>query len=187
MDSRNVLVVALEPVPEDELRRTIERRRKSGEIHVHVVAPASQIGTFKWLAGDEDDARAEAEELAERVVHAVEPEAEVEAEVGDRDPLLAVADALAEFPADEILVAGHAEEKQEAELRRFGLPISRVDEHGAGEIPSEEPAGPDEVAHELTEGRRPETPFVVVGAVGAVIFGVVILISVIAFLVYWLV
>jgi hypothetical protein len=185
MDSRNVLVVALEPVPEDQLRRTIERRRKAGDIHVHVVAPASHIGTFKWLAGDEDDARAEAEELAERVVHAVEPEAEVEAEVGDRDPLLAVEDALVDFPADEILVAGHADEKAEAELRRFGLPISRVDD--SGEIPSEEPSGPEAVAHELEHAKRAETPFVIIGVVAAVLLGAVTLISLIAFLIYWLV
>jgi hypothetical protein len=187
MESRNVLVVALEAVPEDELRRAIEKRKESGDVHVHVVAPASNIGTLKWLAGDEDDSRAEAEELAERVAHAVEPEADVETEAGDRDPLLAVGDALAEFPADEILVAGHADEKEEAELRRFGLPISRVDEHDEGEIPTEEPAGPEAVGHELRQGRRAETPFVILGFVGAVVLAVVILISLIAFLVYWLV
>lgn len=185
MATRNVLVVALEPVPEDELRRAIEKRKQNGDMHVHVVAP-THIGTLQWLAGDEDDARAEAEELAERVAHAVEPAAEVDAEVGERDPLLAVEDALAQFPADEILVAGHTDEKSEAELRRFGLPVSRIDVHEVGEIPSEEPAGPEAVAHELTHGERPETPFVILGVVGAVLFGVIALISVIAFLVYWL-
>ncbi len=117
MSSRNVLLVALEPVAEDELKRAIERRKRDADVDVHVVAPASNIGTFKWLAGDEDEARAEAEELADRAAQAVD--AEVETEVGDRDPLLAVEDALVEFPADEILLAGHADEKDEAALRQI--------------------------------------------------------------------
>lgn len=182
MGSRNVLLVALEPVPDEQLKRAIEKRKEGADVNVHVVAPASHIGTLQWLAGDEDDARAEAEELAERTAHAVD--AEVETEVGDRDPLLAVEDALVEFPADEILLAGHADEKEEAELRRFGLPISRLED--GREIPSEEPTGPEGVAHDLTHGSRPETPFVILGVVAAVLFGVIALISVIAFLVYWL-
>ena len=167
MSSRNVLLVALEPVAEDELKRAIERRKRDADVDVHVVAPASNIGTFKWLAGDEDEARAEAEELADHAAQAVD--AEVETEVGDRDPLLAVEDALVAFPADEILLAGHADEKDEAALRRFGLPISRLDE--GGEIPSEEPSGPEAVAHELEHGRRPETPFVILGVVAAILGG----------------
>jgi hypothetical protein len=179
MGSRNVLLVALEPVSDDQLRRAIEKRKDDAEVNVHVVAPASNIGTFQWLAGAEDDARAEAEELADRTAHAVD--AEVETEVGDRDPLLAVRDALVEFPADEILVAGHTDEKAEAELHRFGLPISRLDDRG--EIPSEEPTGPEAVARDLTHGQRPETPFVILGVVGAVLLGAVVLISLAAFLI----
>jgi hypothetical protein len=181
MSPRNVLLVALEPVPEGELRQAIETRKQGGDVNVHVVAPASNIGTLQWLAGAEDDARAEAEDLADRTAHAVE--ADVETEVGDRDPLLAVEDALVDFPADEILVAGHADEKDEAQLRRFGLPIARVDD--TGEIPSA-PSGPEEVAHDLEHGKRPETPFVILGFVGAVLLAVVALLSLIVFLVYWL-
>jgi hypothetical protein len=183
MSPRNVLLVALEPVSEDQLREAIENRKKSADVTVHVVAPASNIGTLQWLAGAEDDARAEAEELADQTAHAVE--ADVETEVGDRDPLLAVEDALVDFPADEILVAGHTDAKSEAELRRFGLPISRVGD--SGEIPSEEPSGPEALAHdELEHAKRPETPFVIIGVVAAVLLGAVTLISVIAFLIYWL-
>lgn len=179
MGSRNVLLVALDPVPDDQLRKAIAKRKEGADVNVHVVAPASHIGTLQWLAGAEDDARAEAEELADRTAHAVD--AEVETEVGDRDPLLAVGDALVEFPADEILVAGGTDEKAEAELRRFGLPVSRLDE--GGEIASGEPTGAEAVARDLTHGQRPETPFVILGVVGGVLLGVVILISVVAFLI----
>ena len=182
MGSRNVLLVALEPVPDDQLRRAIEKRKEGADVNVHVVAPASNVGTLRWLAGDEDDARAEAEELADRTAQSVD--AEVETEVGDRDPLLAVEDALVQYPADEILVAGHADEKAEAELRRFGLPISRLED--GREILSTEPTGAEAVARDFTHGQRPETPFVILGVVGAVLFGAIALISLTAFLVYWL-
>jgi hypothetical protein len=183
MSSRNVLVVALEPVSDDSVRTAIARRKENDALSVHVVAPASHIGTLQWLTGAEDEAHAEAEELADRTAHAVD--AEVETEVGDRDPLLAVRDALVDFPADEILVAGSADEKAEAELRRFGLPVSRLD-GGEEVVMGEKPTGTDALARDVTHGERPETPFVILGVVGAVLLGAIVLISVIAFLVAWL-
>ncbi len=41
-------------------------------------------------------------------------------------------------------------------------------------------------ARDVTQGRSAETPFVVVGTVAAVIFGLVAILSVIAFLASWL-
>jgi hypothetical protein len=180
MSSRNVLLLVLEEVPEDEIRKAITDR---GDVHVHVVAPATHIGKFQWLTGEEDEARAEAEELADRTAHAVE--ADVETEVGERDPVLAVQDALALFSADEILVAGTADEKTEAALRELGLPISRVGV--GGEVGGEEATGAEAVARGIAAGKREETPFVVVGTVGLIIFAVIALISVVAFLIFWLV
>jgi len=182
MSSRNVLIVALEPVPDRSVRTAIAKRKEEEGISVHVVAPASHIGTLQWLTGAEDDARAEAEELADRTARAVN--ADVETEVGDRDPLLAVRDALVDFPADEILVAGMADEKAEAELRRFGLPVSRLE--GGERITGETSTGAEAIARDVTHGERPETPFVIVGVVGLVLLGVILLISLIAFLVFWL-
>jgi hypothetical protein len=118
ISSRNVLLVALDPLPEDEVRRAIAERNGGREVKVHVVAPATHVGSFQWLTGADDDARAEAAERADRTAEAID--AEVETEVGERDPLLAVEDALALFPADEILVAGTADAKTEAGLRGLG-------------------------------------------------------------------
>jgi hypothetical protein len=182
MSTRNVLLVALDPVPEDEIRQAIAERNEGADVNVHVVAPATHMGTFQWLTGEEDEARAEAADLADRTAGAVD--ADVETEVGERDPLLAVEDALALFPADEILVAGTADEKTEAGLRRFGLPVSRLG--GGGEVGGEEATGAEAVARGVAQGKREETPFLVVGTVGAILLGVVALISLLAFLVFWL-
>jgi hypothetical protein len=182
MTPRNVLLVALEPVPEEQVREAIAERTDGAEVNVHVVAPAAHRGAFQWLTGADDEARAEAAELADRTADAVN--AEVETEVGEDDPVLAVQDALALFHADEILVAGSADEKTEAALRNLGLPISRV---GGGEVGGEEATGAEAVARGVAQGRREETPFLVVGTVAAFIFAVIALISLIAFLVFWLV
>jgi hypothetical protein len=147
-----------------------------------VVAPATHVGKFQWLTGADDEARAEAEELADRTAHAVD--AEVETEVGERDPVLAVEDALALFPADEILVAGVADEKTEAGLRGLGLPISRLGP--GGDVGGEEATGAEAVARGVAAGQRQETPFVVVGTVALILFALIGVISLIAFLAFWL-
>lgn len=183
MSSRNVLLVALDPVSDEQIRSAIESRREVEDVSVLVVAPAEHVGPLQWLTSQEDEARAEAEELAERAAHAVEaevPTEEVHTEVGDRDPLLAVEDALADFPADEIVLAGHADDRTEAQLRRFGLPVARLDG-------GEEVSGAEEFARDITRGRSARTPVVVIVGVGAVILGAIALLSLLAFLVSWLV
>jgi hypothetical protein len=182
MNQRNVLLVALDPVSADEVKTAVETRKDGGDVTVHVVAPATHVGKFQWLTGADDEARAEAAELADRTARAVD--AEVETEVGERDPLLAAEDALALFPADEILVAGTADEKTEAGLRDLGLPISRLG--GGGEVGGEQARGAEAVAHDVAEGRSQETPFLIVATVGAILFALIALISLIAFLAAWL-
>jgi hypothetical protein len=183
MSSRNVLLVALDPVSEEQIRNAIEARQEVDDLSVHVVAPAATLGPLKWVMGDEDQARAEAEELAEHAAEAVEAEVpveEVETEVGDRDPLVAVEDALAVFPADEIVLAGHADDKTEARLRRFGLPVELLD--GADET-----GGADELARSVARGRSTRTPILVFAGVGAVILTAIALLSLLSFLASWLV
>jgi hypothetical protein len=182
MSPRNVLLVVLDPVPEEEIRKALAERN-GGEVTVHVVAPAMHMGKFDWLTGATDEARTEAEELAERTADAVE--ADVETEVGESDPILAAQDALALFPADELLVAGTADEKTEAALRDLGLPLSRVGQ--GGPVGGERATGPEAVARGVAKGRRGEAPFLIVGTVAVFIFAVIALVSLIAFLVFWLV
>ena len=183
--SRNVLVVALDSGSEEEIRTAIEARQRADEVSVRVVAPASSMGALEWLMGDEDAARAEAEEVAEHAAEAaeaVEADVHTDTEVGDRDPLVAVEDALADFAADEIVVAGHPDEKTEARLRRFGLPVERLEA-----IHAADSSGAEELAHDLARGRRTATPFVVILGVGAVVLGAAAVLSLLLFLVSWLV
>lgn len=181
MGSRNVLLVALEPVPDEEIRRAIETRAEAAEVSVLVVAPALGVGLLQSLTGAVDEARAEAGELADRVGRAVD--ADVRTEVGDRDPLVAVEDALREFAADEIVLAGGADAETEAQLRRFGLPIARVD--GPAEA-SEEGSRAEAIARDVTRGRSSQTPVMLLAAVGALVLAAIVLVSLIAFLVVWL-
>jgi hypothetical protein len=119
MSSRNVLLVVLEPFPEEKVRAAVQSREEVADVTVHVVAPTVSSGVLQWLTGDDHEAHVEAEELASRTADAFE--AEVETEVGDRDPVLAVEDALSTFHADEIVLAGEASAEIEAALRDLGL------------------------------------------------------------------
>jgi hypothetical protein len=119
---KNVLIVALDTVVPAEVV----------DADVLVVAPALNSRLRHWLS-DEDGARRRATEragvlvdrLQERGLHA-------EGRLGDADPLLAIADALLTFPADEIVIAAgperssHLAEALVARARnRFGLRIVR--------------------------------------------------------------
>jgi nucleotide-binding universal stress UspA family protein len=118
----NVLVIALDAgspvvVPDSE---------------VLVVSPALNSRLRRWLS-DEDDARRLAGERADATVERLERRGlHAHGQVGDADPLQAIADALPVFAADEIVIAGHPERRPNlaAELAagaraRFGLPVLR--------------------------------------------------------------
>ena len=117
----NVLVIALDTASPVDLP----------ESEVLVVAPALNSRLKRWLS-DEDGARrlagvrasATVERLERRGVHA-------HGQIGDGDPLQAIADALPVFAADEIVIAGDTSvaERLAARARaRFGLPVLRGDE-----------------------------------------------------------
>ena len=91
---RRVLVVAVDAVVPEGLARA----------DVVVVAPALNSRLRRWVS-DEDAARRRAHERLDALVDRLRPVAgRVEGRVGDADPLLAIGDALATFPADEIVV-----------------------------------------------------------------------------------
>ena len=119
----NVLIVALDSVTPAEVP----------DAEVLVVAPALNSWLRHWLS-DEDPARRRAEERLAAVVDRLEQRGvHAEGRVGDADPLLAIADALPTFPADEIVIAGRPErstrltdELVSRARDRFALPISRA-------------------------------------------------------------
>jgi hypothetical protein len=134
MTTRHLLVVTTAPVEGGRLREQVGKHVGAEDTRIRVVAPASKISPLKWLFSDEDEARAEAEDTAREVTAAIEDVAPTEPEAGDTDPVLAIQDALATFPADEILVvtprgseATWIEKDAAGEaLERFGLPLSHI-------------------------------------------------------------
>lgn len=94
-DRRHVLVVALDAAVPDRL----------ADADVLVVAPARNTWLRHWVS-DEDSARRRAGERAALLVERLRrTAAHVEGRIGDADPLLAIADALSTFPADEVVIA----------------------------------------------------------------------------------
>jgi nucleotide-binding universal stress UspA family protein len=98
---------------------------------VFVVAPALNSRLRRWLS-DEDGARRLADERAHAAVERLERSGlHAESQVGDADPLQAIADALPVFAADEIVIAGDRSvfEVLAARAReRFGLPVFSGDD-----------------------------------------------------------
>ena len=119
----NVLIVALDAVPSPEV----------SEAEVLVVAPALNSRLRRWLS-DEDDARRRAEQLAGVFVELLQRSGvRAEGRIGDADPLLAIADVLTTFSADEIVIAGQPEGLRELDAlvsrirERFALPVRYAD------------------------------------------------------------
>jgi hypothetical protein len=131
--THRVLVVANETVGGQALLKTLERTAQPGT-ELLVVAPALPSRVRHWVS-DVDGARADAERrLQETVSHLASTGLTVRGEVGDDDPLLAIADALRTFGADEIVISTHPEGRSrwlEQDLvgkaaQRFALPITHV-------------------------------------------------------------
>ncbi len=96
--AKNVLVVSTVEHADDVLRAHV------GEADtIKVVVPVVRQGPLDWLANDQK-AFGHAEEVAERTADQLPGEA-VEAVAGEANVGLAIRDALATFPADEIVVA----------------------------------------------------------------------------------
>ena len=102
---KNVLVVSTVENAEDVLRPHFDDADT-----ITVVVPVTGQGIVDWLANDEK-AFAQAAEVAERTAERL-PAETVEAVAGEANVGLAVRDALATFPADEIVVAVRPDAKE---------------------------------------------------------------------------
>jgi hypothetical protein len=127
----NLLVIATTPADSPRARAAVENLAARAT-SIHVVSPASKLSKLQWLTNEEDDARAEGEEVAKSVGDVVEDHADtVDREVGDVDPVQAAEDALRTFPADEIVVLVRPEHEAtwlersavEDGFERFGVPV----------------------------------------------------------------
>ena len=95
---KNVLVVSTVENDEAVLRAAVGPADR-----VKVVVPVVKQGMLDWLANDER-AFAHAEQVADETAERL-PADDVETAAGEANVALAVRDALATFPADEIVVA----------------------------------------------------------------------------------
>jgi len=96
--TKNVLVISTVEHADDVLRAHVGQADT-----IKVVVPVVRQGALDWLANDQK-AFGHAEEVAERTADQLPGEA-VEAVAGEANVGLAIRDALATFPADEIVVA----------------------------------------------------------------------------------
>ena len=102
---KNVLVISTVEHVDDALRAHV------GEAEtIKVVVPVVRQGVLDWLANDQE-AVGHAERVAERTAEQLSGET-ADAVAGEADVGLAIRDALATFPADEIVVAVRPEEEE---------------------------------------------------------------------------
>ncbi len=129
---KKVLVVTTVAADESELRDEL-----GDADEIRVVAPAAKISRLDWLTNAEDDARAEAEQAAEDVADAAAGEAlvQVDSTSQNTDAAENVADALRNFPADEIVVLTQPgedatwleDEAARKALEAHGIPVRHLE------------------------------------------------------------
>jgi hypothetical protein len=130
--SMKLLVLATDPIDADDLRGALDGEELDGA-EVLVVSPAVNESPVAFWVSDSDEAIAEAESTARQTAEALAAEgARTRAETGESEPLLALQDALATFPADRVVVFARGDEEAQRyreddvageAQRRFGVPV----------------------------------------------------------------
>ena len=130
---KRILALVSEPVSGEALRSAIGGNAEEAE--VMVVAPALDSRTRFW-ASDNDEAIARADEVQQETVERLSEEGvDAVGDTGEVDPLLALQDALATFPADEIVIFTRPEGDRnwaEGDLvgqaqEQFSLPVRHME------------------------------------------------------------
>ena len=128
-----LLVLAPDAVDAAAVRRALPDDDLTGA-EVLVIAPVIQESGLRFWMSDSDDAIQDAEQAANETAGSLRAQTDarnVRATTGESEPLLALQDALATFPADRVLVFqrdGDDERYREEDLaeaqERFGVPVS---------------------------------------------------------------
>ena len=130
-----VLVLTSEPISAAKLSSALTGDVDPTDVELLVVTPALQPSALRFWFSDADEAIARAQRTEQETVEQLSREGvEVDSDTGESDPEQAIQDALQTFPADEILVFTHPEDKQryredvdvEVLERRFGLPVKQA-------------------------------------------------------------
>lgn len=130
----HLLVLAPEAVDADAVSSALDGADLS-DANVLVVSPALNDSPLAFWMSDSDEAIAEATEAEEETVASLEAEGvEAAGNTGESEPVLALQDALATFPADRVLIFVHPDQEQQYKEddicgeveRRFELPVTQA-------------------------------------------------------------
>jgi len=144
--SQHILVVANQTATDERLHRAICGFALDPAARIHVIAPALNSRLRHWFS----DSDAAYEQAEARLGACIESLADLDFDVGghvaDEDPLQAIADALATFPATELIITTHPEplsnwlahDLVDRALARFGLPTIHVIADGSRTVRSRE-------------------------------------------------
>lgn len=130
----HLLVVANETVEGSALVETVRDIALACDAEVLVVAPALNSRLRHWMSDSDGAHHAAGVRLARCLARLREAGVSATGHVGDADPVLAIEDAMADFPADEIVIGTHPEERSNWLARDlvartctyFGLPVAHV-------------------------------------------------------------
>ncbi len=131
--AKRILALTSEPISAAVLRSAVGEET-ANDAEVLVIAPALNTKTRFFLA-DPDPAIERAEAIQQESVERLDEEGiDAAGGTGEADPLLALQDALATYPADEIVLFTHAGGEQnwledglvEAASQRFDAPVRHM-------------------------------------------------------------
>jgi nucleotide-binding universal stress UspA family protein len=110
-NNHHLLVVANETVEGTVLVETVRDIALSRDADVFVVAPALNSRLRHWMSDSDRAHGAAKQRLENTLVRLKDAGIRAGGEVGDADPLLAMEDAIHIFPADEIVIGTHPEQR----------------------------------------------------------------------------
>ena len=124
----NLLVLSPRAVDAAAVRAALPDEDLEGA-RVLVVSPAVNQSALAFWVSDADEAIADAEDAASQTVRALEERgAQARGTAGEAEPITALQDALATFPADRIVVFGESEDEAQEIARqateRFDVSVS---------------------------------------------------------------
>ena len=131
---RRILVIANRTCPCPIMADEVARRAGEGPVEVLIVAPALNSRLRHWVS-DVDGAVARARERLELALGELRARGiSARAEVGDANPVIAIDDALATFPAEEIVLVTFPPGESnwlerglvDKARARFGVPITHL-------------------------------------------------------------
>lgn len=123
----HLLVLASDPVDAGTLRQAVGEDLT--DARVLVVSPALNESPLAFWMSDADEAIEDARETgAETVSELWDEGVRAEGDVGESEPLLALQDALATFPADRIVIVARDDadddDLRDEAARRFDVPVT---------------------------------------------------------------